>query len=135
VAADAAFFLLGHVPADPAEPDPLGHLHEHRGEPPDIRRVRAEQVERDPLRALRPHPRQPSKLVDEVLDHSLVHVSPSCLPGAGGPGSPPGSPGSAGVPPNSSDRPGISGTPDMPGWPSPVASGPIFSCCSSPTAR
>src|SRR6266516_2728513 len=140
VPADAAFFFLGHVPADPAEPDPLGHLHEHRGEPPDVRRVRAEQVERDPLRALRPHPWQPSELVDEVLNHSLVHVSPSCLSpsclhGAGGPGSPPGSSGSAAAPPNSPDRPGISGTPDAPCWPRPAASGPIFSCCSSPTAR
>ena len=76
VAADTALILLGHVPAYLAEPDLVGHLHQDGSEPPHVRGIGAEQVERDPLGTLRPHARQPPKLVDEVLHHSLVHVSP-----------------------------------------------------------
>lgn len=36
--------------------------------------ISLEQMERDPLSALRAYARQPSQLVDEVLDHTLVQL-------------------------------------------------------------
>src|SRR5215472_9055820 len=55
-----ALVLLGHVAADPAEPHPVGDLHQHRGEALDVRRVGAKQVEGNALGALGPYARQPA---------------------------------------------------------------------------
>jgi len=41
--------------------------------PAYVGRVGLQQVERDPLRALGTHARQPPELVDEVLDDAFVH--------------------------------------------------------------
>ncbi len=36
--------------------------------------IGGQQVERDALGALRPDPRQPAELVDQILDRTLVHA-------------------------------------------------------------
>src|SRR5215470_3115571 len=152
IPADPALLLLGHVAAYPAEPHPLGDLDQHRGQAAHVGRVGAQQVEGDALGALGPDAGQPAELVDEALDHSFVHVRssppgdrraawvdhllvpsgsspPMAPPAAAPPGAAP--PGAA-SPPKNSLSPGTS--PGPPGPPS-AASGPIFSCCSSPAAR
>src|SRR5262245_16380265 len=77
VPADPALLLLGHVAAYPSEPAPLGHTYQHGGEAAHVGRVGAQQVKRDALGALGPDAGQPAELIDEALDHSLVHVRSS----------------------------------------------------------
>src|SRR5262249_53221323 len=155
VLADPALLFHGHVAAHPAEPDLLGDLDQHRGEPAHVGRVGAQQVKRDALGALGPDPRQPAELVDEVLDHSVVHVRPlrsrsrratpgqsRTVPSGSSPpwaASPPAMapprgaapPAGAAPPPKNPESPGTSPGPPPPS----AASGPIFSCWSSPAAR
>src|SRR3712207_2755867 len=77
VTADPAGLLLGDPAAHGAEPDLVLDLDEDLCEPADVDRVGLEQVERDPLRALRAHPGEPTELVDEVLEETLVHQNPT----------------------------------------------------------
>src|SRR5262249_42537503 len=138
VPADPALLVLGHVAAHPAEPDPLGDLDQHGGEAPHVDRVGAQQVKRDALGALGPDAGQPAELVDEVLDHSFVHVR-SSPPGPAGPRGldhlvvPPGSsPPVASPPPKHSLSPRTSPRPPRPPG---AAGGPIFPGWSSPGGR
>src|SRR5665648_249080 len=75
VPADPAVLLLGDVAADAAELDARLHVEEHLGQPLDVLGVFREQVEGDPLGALGTDPGQSPKLVDQVLDLSLIHIS------------------------------------------------------------
>src|SRR3954447_18799526 len=74
VAADPALLVGGHVPTDHAEPDLLADLGERVHEAAHVLRVGLQDVEGDPLGALRPDPGQPPELVDEVLDDAQVHA-------------------------------------------------------------
>src|SRR5690606_22183719 len=71
VATDAALLFLGDVEAGRAELDPGLDLQEHLGETAYVRLVGLEQVEGDPLSTLRPHAREPTELVDPILNHAL----------------------------------------------------------------
>src|SRR5690554_4308895 len=118
---------LGDVEADGAEPHLLLDPAHRARQPVDVGRVRGQQVEGDPLGALRPDAGKAAKLVDQVLDRTFVHAPPSaatrqhlwpCRPGLTGATStqpPPGNPGIPGRPP----RPG-----------SPPASGPSLRSAS-----
>ena len=75
VEADAAPLGLGDVEADLAEPHAGLDLGQRVREALDVRRVGLQEVEGDPLGALRPDARQPAELVDEVLDRAFVHPS------------------------------------------------------------
>ena len=65
--------LLGDVAADVAEDHAFLDLLQRLLQPGHVGRVGAEQVEGDPLRALRPDAGEPAELVDQVLDRALVH--------------------------------------------------------------
>src|SRR6478609_4000559 len=77
VAADPALVVLGDVEADRAELHARLDLDQHVGQPAYVDRVGLQEVERDPLRALGPHAREPAELVDEVLDDAFVHRAPA----------------------------------------------------------
>src|SRR4051794_8265685 len=96
VTADAAGLLLRHVAAHGAETDLVLDLDEDLGEPAHVGGGGLEQVEREPLGALRAHTGQPPELVDEVRDDPFVHQKPSI---GGAPAPPSGSPPSPPSPP------------------------------------
>src|SRR5450432_3476429 len=73
IAADPALGLLGHVAADRAEPHLVLHLEQDLSQPADVGCIGREQVERDPLRALRPDVGQLAQLINEVLNDAFVH--------------------------------------------------------------
>ena len=73
VGADPAELRLGDVAAARTEADRRLDLGEDGRQPGDLLRVGAQQMERDPLGRLRADPRKSPQLVDEVLDHALVH--------------------------------------------------------------
>src|SRR6266567_87224 len=75
VQADPALVILGDVAAGAAELHLLGYLDQGRREAAHILRADRQQVKRDPLRALRADTGKLAKLVDQVLDDSLVHLS------------------------------------------------------------
>src|SRR6266568_226446 len=75
VQADPALVILGDVAAGAAELHLLGYLDQGRSEAAHILRADRQQVKRDPLRALRADTGKLAKLVDQVLDDSLVHLS------------------------------------------------------------
>ena len=85
VPADPALLLLGDVAADRAEPDLVLDLGQRSHQPSNIDRIGGEQVERDPLGALRADAGKPAELVDQVLDRAFVHVArrPRSLAGRG----------------------------------------------------
>ncbi len=64
---------ISRVAADPAEADPVADRRERRGQPADVLRLDAQQVEGDALRGLRANPGQPREFVDEVLQRSFEH--------------------------------------------------------------
>ncbi len=86
VTAHPALRLLRDVAADLAEPDARLDLGQRDDQPPHVRGVRGEHVERDPLRALGTDAGQPPELVDQVLDRTLVHTPTLRAPRPPGPG-------------------------------------------------
>ena len=68
VAADRTQRVFGDVEAAVAEPHPGLGVGEGMGEPGDVVGRNLQQVERDPLRRLRPDARQPPEFVDQRLD-------------------------------------------------------------------
>ena len=77
VGADAALGVDRDVAARGAEVHLALDLDEDVGEAAHVVGLGVEQVERDALGALRPDPGQLPELVDEVLDHAVVHNHPS----------------------------------------------------------
>ena len=75
IGADAAFGLDRDVAAHDAEVNPGLGLDEGRGEALDILGVGVEQMEGDALSALGTDARQLAELLDEILDHALVHLT------------------------------------------------------------
>src|SRR2546425_3281392 len=72
VAAHSAKVALRDVAALSTEEDPFLGLHDGRGQALGILGRRLHEPERQPLGGLRPDPRQPSELVDQLLDRALV---------------------------------------------------------------
>ena len=68
VEADRAHLVLGQVPALTAEADALLDLLDRVRERDRLVRVRAQQVEREPLRGARADAGEPGQLGDEVVD-------------------------------------------------------------------
>ena len=74
VEADRAQRVLGDVETPVAEPHPRLGIGERVGEAGDVVGGHLQEVERDPLRRLRPDPGQPAQLVDEGLDRRGVRA-------------------------------------------------------------
>jgi hypothetical protein len=80
VAADAALVVLAHVEAALAEADAFLDRDDRAGQPLGVGALDGEQVEREPLRALRTDAGQPAELLDEVLDRAPRTPTPPPRP-------------------------------------------------------
>ena len=73
VETDPAEFGLGDVAAEAAELDVVLHPAQYFAEPVDIGAVGGDEIEGDPLRALRPDTGESPQFIDQILYGALIH--------------------------------------------------------------
>ena len=77
IRANPTHLIPGNIVADPAKTHPLLDGPQRSLQPSNVYRIHMQQVKRDTLRTLRPHPRQTRQFINQILQRAFKHRTSS----------------------------------------------------------